>query len=91
MGLPLCAFCLNANGKKSKEPLCNVFSSPESKAQDELLPSVPMRRASSVNFLHFHLLENTWSDFSQTWQESWDSKLFKWYTWPPWGPGGERL
>ena len=44
--------------------------------------SCVVRRASSVNFLHFHLLlENTWLDFNQTWQESslvvGDSKLFK--------------
>ena len=49
-------------------------------------------RPSSVNFLHFHLLENAWLDFNQTWQESslgvGDSKLFKSYVWPPWGPRG---
>ena len=43
--------------------------------------------------LHFHLLlENTWLDFNQTWQESslgvGDSNLFKWYLWPTWGPKG---
>ena len=52
-----------------------------------------VRRPSSVNFLHFHLLlENAWLDFNQTWQESslgvGDSKLFKYYVWPPWGPRG---
>ena len=42
-----------------------IFSS------SELLPSVFVRRASSVNFLHFHLLlENAWLDINQTWQES---------------------
>ena len=35
------------------------------------LLSVTVRRASSVICLHFHLLlENTLSDFNQTWQES---------------------
>ena len=56
-------------------------------------PSSVVRRPSSVNFLHFHLLlENAWLDFNQTWQESslgvGDSKLFKSYVWPPWGPRG---
>ena len=56
-------------------------------------PSSVVRRASSVNFLHFHLLlENAWLDFNQTWQESslgvGDSKLFKSYVWPPLGPRG---
>ena len=55
--------------------------------------SCVVRRPSSVNFLHFHLLlENAWLDFNQTWQESslgvGDSKLFKSYVWPPWGPRG---
>ena len=55
-------------------------------------PSI-VRCLLSVNFLHFHLLEeNAWSDFNETWQESslgmGHSKLFKWYQWPPWGPGG---
>ena len=45
-------------------------------------PSCVVRRPSSVNFLHFHLLlENACLDFNQTWQESslgvGDSKLFK--------------
>ena len=58
------------------------FSSPEPKAQSELLPSVFGSRPSSVNCLHFHLLlENTWLDINQTWQGSslgvGDSKLFK--------------
>ena len=55
------------------------FSSPEPKAQVSYC-----RPFSSVvrNFLHFHLLlENSWLDFNQTWQESslgvGDSKLFK--------------
>ena len=55
-----------------------IFSSPGS---SELLPSVFVRRASSVNFLHFHLLENALLDFNQTWQKSslgvGDSNLFK--------------
>ena len=47
----------------------------------------------SVNFLHFHLLlENSRSDFTETWQESslgvGNSKLFKWCLWPPWEPWG---
>ena len=52
-----------------------------------------VHRASCINFLNFHLLlDNAWLDFNQTWQESslgvGDSKLLKWYVWPPWGPGG---
>ena len=75
-----------------------VFSSPEPKAQVSsycrpFSSVVVVRRASSVNFLHFHLLlENALLDFNQTWQESslgvGDSKLFKSYVWPPWGPRG---
>ena len=80
-----------------------IFSSPEPKARVSYCrpfssvirfrPSSVMRRASCVNFLHFHLLlENAWLDFNQTWQESslgvGDSKLFKQYVWPPWGPRG---
>ena len=61
----------------------SLFSSPEPKARVSYCrPSCVVRRASSVNFLHFHLLlENAWLDFNQTWQESslgvGDSKLFK--------------
>ena len=72
-----------------------VFSSPEPKAQVSYCRpfSSVVRRPSSVNFLHFHLLlENAWLDFNQTWQESslgvGDSKLFKSYVGPPWGPRG---
>ena len=43
-----------------------IFSS-----QGEQLLQSAVRRASSVNFLHFHLLlENARSDFNKTWQES---------------------
>ena len=43
---------------KSSSSLCRPFSS-------------VVRRPSSLNCLHFHLLlENTWLDFNQTWQES---------------------
>ena len=73
----------------------SFISSPEPKAQVSYCRpfSSVVRRASSVNFLHFHLLlENAWLDFNQTWQESslgvGDSKLFKSYVWPPWGPRG---
>ena len=50
-------------------------------------------RASSVNFLHFHLLlENAWLDFNQTWQESplgvGDSKCSNSMCGPHGGPGG---
>ena len=80
-------------------PSKQLFSSPEPKAQVSysiavrFRPSSIVRRPSSVNFLHFHLLlENAWLDFNQTWQESslgvGDSKLFKSYVWPPWGPRG---
>ena len=64
----------------------SVFSSPEPKAQVSYCRPfscvVVVRRPSSVNFLHFHLLlENAWLDFNQTWQKSslgvGDSKLFK--------------
>ena len=62
----------------------SFFSSPEPKARVSYCRpfSSVVRRASSVNFLHFHLLlENAWLDFNQTWQESslgvGDSKLFK--------------
>ena len=68
-----------------------IFSSPEPKARVSYCrpfssvvrrASCVVRRPSSVNFLHFHLLlENAWLDFNQTWQESslgvGDSKLFK--------------
>ena len=61
-----------------------LFSSPEPKARVSYCRpfSSVVRRPSSVNFLHFHLLlENAWLDFNQTWQESslgvGDSKLFK--------------
>ena len=73
---------------------CMVFSSPEPKAQVSYCRpfSSVVRRPSSVNFLHFHLLTNAWLHFNQTWQESslgvGDSKLFKSYVWPPWGPRG---
>ena len=73
----------------------DIFSSPEQNAQVSYCRpfSSVVRRPSSVNFLHFHLLlENAWLDFNQTWQESslgvGDSKLFKSYVWPPWGPRG---
>ena len=53
----------------------------EPKVQGELLLSIFVGCASSVNFLHFHLLENAWLDFNQTWKESslgvGDSNLFK--------------
>ena len=58
--------------KSLRAPLC-FFSSPEPKAQVSYCRpfSSIVRRASSVHFLHFHLLlENAWVDFSQTWQES---------------------
>ena len=71
-----------------------LFSSPEPKAQVSYCRpfSSVVRRASSVKFLHFHLLlENAWLDFNQTWQESslgvGDSKLFKSYVWPHGGQG----
>ena len=46
----------------------SIFSSPEPKAQVSYCRpfSCVVRRASSVNFLHFHLLlENAWLDFNQ--------------------------
>ena len=62
----------------------DFISSPELKARVSYCRpfSYVVRRASSVNFLHFHLLlENAWLDFNQTWQESslgvGDAKLFK--------------
>ena len=51
-------------------PCNSIFSSTEPKAQEELLASVLVRCVSSVNFLHFHLLENPRPDFTETWQES---------------------
>ena len=62
-------------------PVRSIFSSPEPKWASNVLLSVFVRRPSFVNFVHFHLLEDTWLDFNQTWQESslgiGDSKLFK--------------
>ena len=82
-------------GSPLKGKLQTIFSSPEPKARVSYCRpfSSVVRRPSSVNFLHFHLLlENAWLDFNQTWQESslgvGDSKLFKQYVWPPWGPRG---
>ena len=50
----------------------DIFSSPEPKARWAIAiafrPSSVVRRASCVNFLHFHLLlQNRWADFNQTW------------------------
>ena len=51
--------------------LRTLFSSPEPKAQVSYCRPFSSVGASSVNFLHFHLLlENAWLDFNQTWQES---------------------
>ena len=79
---------------KARVSYCRPFSSVVRRASCVVRrASSVVRRASSVNFLHFHLLlENAWLDFNQTWQESslgvGDSKLFKSYVWPPWGPRG---
>ena len=59
-----------------------VFSSPEPKAQmsfsDQNLSVVVVV---VVNFSHFHLLENHWAYFNQTWHKAsigeGDSSLFK--------------
>ena len=72
-----------SNHNKVRRPLQNsksLFSSPEPKARVSYCrpflcvvrrASCVVRRLSSVNFLHFHLLlENAWLDFNQTWQES---------------------
>ena len=73
-----------------------VFSSPEPKAQVSYCRpfSSVVRRPSSVNFLHFHLLlENAWLDFNQTWQESFlevgDSKVVQIVCVAPMGAQGE--
>ena len=72
------------NWKQLSEMILCIFSSPEPKARVSYCRpfSSVVRRPSSVNFLHFHLLlENAWLDFNQTWQESslgvGDSKLSK--------------
>ena len=50
---------------------------------------------SRVNFLHFHLLQNQWADFNQTWWGSSsggrDQKLFMGSKWPQGGPSGSVL
>ena len=44
-----------------------IFSSPGPKGPGELLPSLGVRRLSSVNFSHFKLLlRNHWANWNQT-------------------------
>ena len=66
---------------------CQVFSSPELKAQvsfsDHLSSVVCLSVRLSVNFSHFHLLlQNHWANFNQTWHKAsldeGDSSLLKW-------------
>ena len=68
---------------------CQVFSSPELKAQvsfsdhlSSVCLSVCLSVRPSVNFSHFHLLlQNHWANFNQTWHKAslgeGDSSLFK--------------
>ena len=60
-----------------------VFSSPEPKAQGELLWSLTVRHRRPSTIFKQHLLLDHWLDFDQTSQE-WSlvgplSKLFKWF------------